>query len=120
MIKPTVGRVVHYRPFNAELGFIAKEDTQPFAAIIAHVFSDNCVNLTIFAANGTPFGKGAIILAQDRPAQPGECEWMPFQAAQALALAAIAHTPMGSQVFTTTDAVSTTFIPVNTPPEPHC
>ena len=80
MIKPTVGRRVWYRPTAAERHY---EHDQPFDAGITHVWNDNCVNLMVVdeAGNKLP-GKTSVTLAQDRPAQPGECEWMPYQKRQ--------------------------------------
>lgn len=48
MIQPTVGRVVWYYPPGHQ------PHEQPYAAIVAHVWSDTCVNLAIFNANGRP------------------------------------------------------------------
>ena len=77
MITPTNGRVVWYhRPDAAS-------DAQPLAAIVAHVVSDDCVNLAIFNEDGGSHAQTNVTLAQDRPAQPGECEWMPYQKGQA-------------------------------------
>jgi hypothetical protein len=82
MIKPTVGRVVWFFP----RGF--KQGDQPFAALIAHVWSDTCVNLAIFDANGQPFPPGttSILLLQDGNEAPSGgmyCAWMPYQVGQA-------------------------------------
>ncbi len=74
MIKPTVGRVVHfYRDHGAD----------PQAAIIAHVWSDTCVNLAIFDNNGKPYLNPPTPVT---PVQPDAeipdqfyCKWMPYQ-----------------------------------------
>lgn len=41
-MKPTVGRIVHY----------VNENGEHCAAIVAKVWSDTCVNLTLFTPNG--------------------------------------------------------------------
>jgi hypothetical protein len=56
---------------------------QPFAATVTHVWGDHCVNLQVLNEYGVPILKSSCILAQDREAKPGECEWMPYQIGQA-------------------------------------
>ena len=84
MIKPTVGRVVWYHPDrnSAESGFASSETC---AAIIAHVWSDTCVNLAVFDANGVAHNRTSVYLLQDGSERPGSsyCEWMPYQKGQA-------------------------------------
>lgn len=84
MIKPTVGRVVLYHPPTncAESGFASAETC---AAIIAHVWSDTCVNLAVFDANGKAHNRTSVLLLQDGNDTPagGYCEWMPYQKGQA-------------------------------------
>jgi hypothetical protein len=69
MIKPTVGRIVHfYEHARAPVS----------AAIIAHVNEDT-VNLTVFSPSGVPQGRVGVPLVQpgqDRPASPASawCE----------------------------------------------
>jgi len=80
MIKPTVGRVVWYWPKN--------HGSQPHAAIVAHVWSDTCVNLAIFDSNGVPVANPptSVLLLQEgneRPTGGNFCEWMPYQIGQA-------------------------------------
>ena len=85
MIEPTVGRVVWYHPYqNEALGFVYPMG-QPCAAIVTHVWSDTCVNLVVFDANGYPHSRTSVLLHQgdsDRPSY-GFCEWMPYQKGQA-------------------------------------
>lgn len=40
--KPTVGRIVHFRPE------LSQNKGQPYPAMITHVWSDTCVNLSVF------------------------------------------------------------------------
>lgn len=85
MIEPTIGRVVWFHPSSnqADAGFAASPCC---AAIIAHVWSDTCVNLAVFDANGVPHSKTSVLLIQDgNPVPDGGlyCEWMPYQKGQA-------------------------------------
>jgi hypothetical protein len=79
MIKPTVGRVVLYWPTLTERSF---HHAQPFSAQIAHVWGDDCVNLSIIDEHGKHFTRDSVRLAQDREAVDGECEWPPYQLGQ--------------------------------------
>jgi hypothetical protein len=83
MIKPTVGRMVHYYPAGTDS--MAVNGSDPLAAIIACVWTDTCVNLAIFDANGIPHQKTSVLLLQyDNPAPDGGyAEWMPYQKGQA-------------------------------------
>lgn len=81
MIKPTVGRVVWYHPSGAS------STDQPCAAIVAHVWSDTCINLATFSANGESSFQTSVFLYQnetgsERPSS-GYAEWMPYQQGQA-------------------------------------
>jgi hypothetical protein len=82
MIKPTIGRVVWFHPSATESdpSFCA---TPVCAAIIAHVWSDTCVNLAVFDANGKSHGRSSVPLIQGEDSLvPGGgyyCEWMPYQ-----------------------------------------
>lgn len=46
MIKPSIGRIVHYFPQPGEFG-LHSNSTSPCAAIITAVWSDTCVNLKV-------------------------------------------------------------------------
>jgi hypothetical protein len=97
IIKPSVGRVVWYYPptNSAESGFARPDDGAPLAAVIARVWSDTLLNLTVFDANGDPHSRTSVLLVQEDQATPehrGHCEWMPFQKGQAKALDAIRGT----------------------------
>lgn len=82
IIKPTVGRVVWFYPQGHS------QDKQPLAAIVSHVWSDTCVNLAIFSANGCPMQNPptSILLVQEGSEVPSGghyCTWMPYQIGQA-------------------------------------
>jgi hypothetical protein len=49
------------------------------------VWSDTCVNLVVFNANGVPYNRTSVLLVQDANPVPGSqyCEWMPYQKGQA-------------------------------------
>lgn len=74
MIKPTIGRVVLYK-------FDTSEDRWP--ALVCFVHSDTLINIGGFDHQCNAFGKSSVTLAQDRPAEIGEAEWMPYQKGQA-------------------------------------
>jgi hypothetical protein len=79
MIKPTIGRVVWYHPTGTT------EIDQPHAALIAHVWSDTCVNLAAFDSNGVPYSNTSVFLYQGDGQKPSSqyAEWMPYQQGQA-------------------------------------
>lgn len=80
MITPTVGRIVWYHP-PASI-----PTDQPWAAIVAHVWSDVCVNLAVFTPDGVMASDTSVLLLQDGASSPPEgsyCEWMPYQIGQA-------------------------------------
>lgn len=83
MIKPTIGRVVWFQPAHM-LG--APDKDQPYAASIAYVHGDRCINVGGFDANGTPFAACSVCLVQDDDAIPQAgyyAQWMPYQVGQA-------------------------------------
>lgn len=84
-IQPTVGRVVWYRPNAAEKTFMTILGNGPLAAIVTHVWSDTCVNLTVFDSNGQAHGKTSVTLHQGDGlcSSLPYCEWMPYQKGQA-------------------------------------
>lgn len=83
MITPTIGRVVWFTPENSDV--LKPRDHQPLAAIIAHVWSDTCVNLAVFDSNGVSHNRTSVYLVQDETVMPthGFCQWMPYQKGQA-------------------------------------
>lgn len=83
LIKPTVGRVVWFHQGTAGV-FPGSEDTR--AAIVAHVWSDRMVNLSVFDANGNVHSRTSVPLVQpgdEIPPSGFYCEWMPYQVGQA-------------------------------------
>lgn len=82
MIKPTVGRVVLYRPGRS---FTGQYNGQLLAALITHVWSETCINIGGFDACGNPFAQTSVYLKQDDSPAPGDsyAEWMPYQKGQA-------------------------------------
>lgn len=86
MIKPTVGRVVHYYPAKSlyAFGFCVYEG-KPHAALITAVHGDSCVNLAVFDVNGNTFSATSVQLYQDKPTiDVGDyCTWMDYQKGQA-------------------------------------
>jgi hypothetical protein len=79
MIKPSIGRVVWYRPKDYPVS------AQPLAALVVFVWNDSMVNLVVFDQNGMGKPKLSITLRQDGDEIPNEsyCEWMPYQIGQA-------------------------------------
>ena len=84
MIKPTVGRVVLYTPLKTD-GLVYTPG-EKLAAIVCKVWSDTCVNLAVFDANGIATNRTSVPLIQEdnQPVPEGfYCEWMPYQIGQA-------------------------------------
>lgn len=80
---PTVGRVVWFTPSVNDN--ISRNGDQKLAAIITCVWSDTCVNLSVFDANGAVHSRTSVPLLQDDMTKPDGyyCEWMPYQKGQA-------------------------------------
>lgn len=94
MIKPTIGRVVWFTPSrnSTEADFTHHDSTppQPHAALIAYVWSDSLVNLTVFDHDGRQHSKTSVPLIQEGEPKPEYgyfASWMPFQVGQAKAQA---------------------------------
>ena len=86
IIKPSIGRVVLYRPNpndSIDQAFVSRE--QKLSAMISYVWHNELVNLAVNDADGNSFSKTSVPLfqgdADDCP--PGSCCWMPYQKAQA-------------------------------------
>jgi hypothetical protein len=85
VIKPTVGRVVWFYPSKHD--GIAHEKGKPLAAIVARVWGDRMVNLSVIDHDGNTHARTSVPLKQegDDDFKVGElyCEWMPYQKGQA-------------------------------------
>lgn len=58
-MKPTVGRIVHF--YTKDVGFWGNGVGEgPYAAIVTRVWSDNCVNLTVFPDCGNPYTLSSV------------------------------------------------------------
>jgi len=78
MIKPTVGRIVHY--------FAPSAPDNPLAAIVVAVNGDRNVNLAVFNPDGGRFRSMRTQLLQDNDAAPANAPyaaWMEYQKGQA-------------------------------------
>ena len=90
IIPPTPGRVVWYYP--AATDSIPRLYEQPLAAMVAAVWHDRMVNLSVLDAYGNPTQRGSVRLVQPGDPEPeaGEAHarWMPYQIGQAAKAAA--------------------------------
>jgi hypothetical protein len=77
MTKPSVGRIVHFCPGRDQK--ITTHERQPLAAIIAHVWGDDCVNLCVFDGQGRAHNCTQVPLLQPGKPPPagGYCCWWP-------------------------------------------
>ena len=87
-IVPTVGRVVWFTPSRAFTppDFLLIDRDKPCSAMVAYVWTDNLVNLTVSDHYGKTFGMTSVQLVQagePRPENGYFCEWMPYQVGQA-------------------------------------
>ena len=63
-ITPTVGRIVWYRPKASDE--LARNGNEPLAAVICCVWSNTCINIAGFDANGQPFARHQRLAAATR------------------------------------------------------
>lgn len=85
MIKPTNGRIVLFTPETGDLRF-NRLNAEPMSALVAHVWNDRMVNLSVFDHVGIQRSMLSVKLLQGddvRPVNIPFCEWMPFQKGQA-------------------------------------
>jgi hypothetical protein len=83
LISPSIGRVVWFYKFGKTQSDAGE---QPHAALVAHVWTDRCVNLACFDANGTPYASTSVTLLQGDEEPLGQTPfacWMPYQVGQA-------------------------------------
>lgn len=110
MIKPSIGRVVLFTPATGDA--VARRGEQPLAALVTCVWSDTCVNLAVFDADGHHHARTSVYLIQDDAAKPAGfyCEWMPYQKAVAKGEIppAVHATPPDSQPAATPDQAPAT------------
>jgi hypothetical protein len=99
IISPTIGRKVWYWPSDHDrhigLTYVpyhnaiqAHDLTQPCDATVVYVHGDRMVNLQIIDHNGNAHIRTSVPLVQpddEKSAQRGYAEWMPFQVGQAKA-----------------------------------
>lgn len=90
MIKPTVGRVVHFRvdnPHDELFKFTRSHGVeQPMAAHVTYVWNDRMINVMVIDPNGRSHPRTSVILLQDDDAKPDRqnfCTWMDYQKGQA-------------------------------------
>lgn len=79
MIKPTIGRIVLFRPNDPDY-----DESYRNAAIVANVNDDGTVHLGVFNHYGVCESEQSVTLVQDdNVPELGQCEWMPYQKGQA-------------------------------------
>ena len=86
-ILPTVGRVVWFTPSRlfTPPDFLLIDRDKPCSAMVAYVWTDNLLNLTVSDHYGKTFNMTSVQLVQadePRPANGHFCEWMPYQVGQ--------------------------------------
>lgn len=67
MIKPTVGRVVHFFPATTDP---LHRNDEPLAATIVRVWSSTCVNLALFDGDGHLHRRSSVLLHQEENERP--------------------------------------------------
>ena len=95
MIKPTVGRVMWYRPSAGDMLHMRQNSEQPFAAHVAYVWNDHMVNLLVIDHVGRTHPVANVPIIQDGSPHTGRlpcAEWMPYQKGQAAKLGALEAT----------------------------
>lgn len=83
-IVPTVGRVVHYFPSSLDVlegEAMTIHGPAPCTALIVYVWSETCVNLTVFDHAGNPHPRTSVAI-NVQGASP-HAEWMAYQVGQA-------------------------------------
>lgn len=86
MIKPTVGRVVWFYPGRNDAMPVHPDNPfAPLAALVTHVHTDTCINLSVFDPWGGVHGRQEVFLNQHEAPPPNGAyaAWMPYQKAVA-------------------------------------
>lgn len=115
IIKPSVGRVLHFFPSTVymdgrKLAF--SDPSQPLAAMISYVHSDTMVNLTAWDQNGVSFSVCSVPLVQSGARSVGSfyAEWMPYQKGQAAKTEQLAEQLKGASATITVPPLADTAI----------
>lgn len=87
-IVPTIGRVVHYFPSEADrLEGMEVHSDAPCTALVVYVWSDTCINLTVFDHDGCPWARRSVQINGPSSGEAGavkpRAEWMAYQQGQA-------------------------------------
>lgn len=72
-MKPSIGRIVIYKPTPNDKGQSSSEDG--FPAVITRVWSDTCVNLQVLRDFDTPIAVTSVEAAPDRIEPAPERTW---------------------------------------------
>jgi hypothetical protein len=111
MLKPTPGQVVWYYPADTDTLhalFGSVREKKPLAALIAHIWSDTCVNLTVIDPSGNLTSRTSVLLHQGEGQRPGAAfaEWVPLELGKFVTgeLAAIAGDGTGAALPPLSDA----------------
>lgn len=67
MIKPTIGRVVHFFPATTDP---LHRNDEPLAATVVRVWSNTCVNLALFDGDGHLHRRTSVLLHQEENERP--------------------------------------------------
>lgn len=87
MQKPSIGRIVRYNTDTCQLG-----------AFVCDVHSDTCVNLAVFAKDGT--SHGVLSATLDDAGRPGSWSWPAFEQPAPRGFMATAEDALGTPVDT--------------------
>ena len=86
MIKPTIGRVVWFQPADDDHLLTRIDRSQPLAAIVAYVWNDRLVNLSVIDQHGSHHPRTSVTLLQDDEVSGSDghfAQWTPYQVGQA-------------------------------------
>ena len=85
---PTVGRLIWFTPSRtfSPPDFLVIDPKQPCAPLVAYVWNESLVNLTVSDHYGKSFNMTRVQLVQAEEPKPENgyfCSWMPYQVGQA-------------------------------------